>query len=96
MEIIKLLAYFLYPLEISIELFLLGLVLLLFTKKQKAGKCLVTTGFLFLLAFSIYPFATVILHSLEKHYTSIDVSEQGELNKFGCKVYSSSGRKPDL
>ncbi len=35
---IKLLVHFLYPLALSIELFLLGLVLLLFTKKQKAGK----------------------------------------------------------
>ena len=82
---VKLLSYFFYPLEISIELLLLGLVLLLFTKKQKAGKCLLTIGLLFLLAFSTYPFATVILRPLEKRYPSIDVSEQGELNKLGAK-----------
>lgn len=82
---VRLLGYLLYPLEISIELLLVGLILLLFTKKQKAGKCLITFGLLFLLAFSTYPFATAILRPLEKRYPSIDLSEQGELNKLGAK-----------
>ena len=85
METIKLLANLLFPLEISIELLLLGLILLLFTKKQKAGKLLILFGLLFLLSVSTYPFATVILRPLEKRYPSIDVSEQGELNKLGAK-----------
>src|SRR3990172_10497228 len=85
MEIIKLLANLLFPLEISIELLLLGIIVLLFKKKQKAGKCLITIGLLFLLAVSTYPFATVTLRPLEKRYPSIDVSGQGELNKLGAK-----------
>ncbi len=85
MEIIKLLANLFFPLEISIELLLLGLILLLFTKKQKAGKCLITIGLLFLLAVSTYPFTTLILRPLEKRYPAIDASGQHDLNKLGVK-----------
>jgi uncharacterized SAM-binding protein YcdF (DUF218 family) len=85
MEIIKLLVNFLYPLEISIELFLLGLILLWFTKKQKAGKCLVTIGLLLLLALSTYPLASAILRPLERHYPAVDVSGQGDIDKLGAK-----------
>ena len=85
MEMIKLLIHFLYPLEISIELLLLGLILLWFTKRQKAGKCLVTTGLLFLLAFSTYPFASAILRPLERHYPAVDAVGQRNLDKLGAK-----------
>lgn len=85
MEIIKLLANLLFPLEISIELFLFGLVLLLFTKKQKAGKCLIAIGLLLLLAFSTYPFASAIIRPLERHYPAINVLEQKDVNKLGAK-----------
>lgn len=85
MEIIKLLANLLFPLELSIELFLLGLILLWFTKKQKAGKCLVAIGLLFLLAFSTYPFASAILRPLERRYPTIDVLDQRNLDKLGAK-----------
>lgn len=85
MEIIKLLVHFFFPLEISIELFLFGLILLLFTKRQKAGKCLVTIGLLFLLAFSTYPFASAILRPLERRYPAIDVLDQRDINKLGAK-----------
>jgi uncharacterized SAM-binding protein YcdF (DUF218 family) len=71
--------------EISTELLLVGLILLWFTKKQKAGKCLVTIGLLFLLAFSTYPFATVILSPLEKHYPATGVLEQKDLKKLSAK-----------
>jgi uncharacterized SAM-binding protein YcdF (DUF218 family) len=85
METIKLLVHFFFPLEISIELFLFGLILLLFTKKQKAGKCLVTIGLLLLLAFSTYPFASAILRPLERRYPAIDVLDQRDINKLGAK-----------
>ena len=85
MEIIKLLANLFFPLEISIELLLLGLILLLFTKKQKAGKFLIAIGILFLLAFSTYPFASAILQPLEKHYPATGVLEQKDLKKLGAK-----------
>ena len=84
METIKLLVHFLYPLELSIELFLLGLILLLFTKKQKAGRCLVTIGLLLLLVFSTYPFASVILRPLERRYPAIDMLDQQEV---GAKTF---------
>ena len=71
METIKLLANLLFPSEISIELFLFGLILLLFTKKQKAGKSLVTIGLLFLLAFSTHPLASAIIQHLEKHLIGV-------------------------
>ena len=85
MEIIKLLVNLLFPLELSIELFLLGLILLWFTKNQKAGKCLVTIGLLFLLAFSTYPFASAILRPLERRYPATGVLEQRDLKKLGAK-----------
>src|SRR3989304_9518913 len=85
MEIIKLLASLLFPLEISIELLLLGLILLWFTKKQKAGKCLVTIGLLFLLAFSTYPFASAMLRPIERRYPATGVLEQKNLKKLSAK-----------
>ena len=85
MEIIKLLASLLFPLEISIELLLLGLILLWFTKKQKAGKCLVTIGLLFLLAFSTYPFASAMLRPIERRYPATGVLEQKDLKKLSAK-----------
>lgn len=85
MEIIKLLANLLFPLEISVEIFLFGLILLWFTKRQKAGKCLVTIGLLFLLAFSTYPFASAILRPLERHYPAVDALGQRNLDKLGAK-----------
>jgi len=85
METIKLLVHFLYPLEISIELFLLGLILLWFTRRQKAGKYLVTIGLLFLLAFSTYQFSLVILRPLERRYPAIDALSHQNLDKLGAK-----------
>lgn len=71
----KLLAPFLMPVTFCLAVVLVGLALLWFTKRQRAGKALVTGGALLLLFFG-YGFSTGgLLASLERRYApAADVS----------------------
>ena len=48
----KIVSRFLFPLPLSLEFLILGLFLLWFTRRQRAGKALVTCGVVLLLGFS--------------------------------------------
>jgi len=64
----KIVAQFFFPLPLCLELLLLGLVLLWCTRRQKAGKILVSVGTGLLLIFS-YPFVpNLVLRPLEQRY----------------------------
>jgi uncharacterized SAM-binding protein YcdF (DUF218 family) len=64
----KIVAPFFFPLPLCLELLLLGLVLLWCTRRQKAGKILVSVGTGLLLIFS-YPFvSSLVLRPLEQRY----------------------------
>lgn len=68
----KLFAPALYPLSISLELLLIGLVLLWFSRRQKAGKWFVTAGTLVLVCSSYTPTARWLLSPLEYRYPVAD------------------------
>lgn len=64
----KLISQFLLPMPFCLMLCLAGLVLLWWTKRQKAGKILVTFGLLLLTALSFRPVSNALLGSLERQY----------------------------
>jgi uncharacterized SAM-binding protein YcdF (DUF218 family) len=59
---------FLFPAPLSLEFLTVGLILLWFTRRQRAGKGLVTTGAMLLLVFSNNSFSNALLRPLEHHY----------------------------
>jgi uncharacterized SAM-binding protein YcdF (DUF218 family) len=65
-------------LSLVLELLLVGIALLWFTQKQKAGKILVTLGALLLLLFSLNPVADRILGPLERWYPAGTAVRKGE------------------
>ena len=64
----KMLSRFFFPLPICLEVLLVGLFLLWFTKRQKGGKIMVTVGTALLLLFSYDLFSVVFLKDLERNY----------------------------
>jgi uncharacterized SAM-binding protein YcdF (DUF218 family) len=73
----KIISAFLYPLPLSLLLSFLGLYLLWFTTKQKAGKILISVGLVVLTLFSYRVVADKLLRPLERQY---DVFEIGSLS----------------
>lgn len=67
----KLISRFFFPVPMCLELLLLGLVLLWFTKRQKSGKILVTVGAVLLALFSIRPVGDWLLEGLEYSYPAL-------------------------
>lgn len=67
----KIFAPLLFPVPLVLELVGLGLILLWFTRKQKAGKMLVTTGFLLLLVLSLNPVGTSLVRPLETGFRPV-------------------------
>ncbi len=63
-----LVAPFFFPLPLSLAMLLAGVVLLWGTKRQKAGKILVTAGSLLVFLFSWAPISDLILGPLEDRY----------------------------
>jgi len=57
-----------YPLSLCIELLLLGLFLLWFTRKQRAGKTIVSLGVILLCLFSYCAVSDILLRPLEHKY----------------------------
>lgn len=72
----KIVAPFLFPLSICLEIFLLGLYILWFTRRQNLGKTIVTSGVIFLTMISYNSISSLLLRSLEYKYPAItDVSD---------------------
>jgi len=66
-----LLLHFFFPLPLSIELILCGLILLWFTRKTRAGKILVTLGVFVLIVSSTLTLPAIALGPLERRYAPI-------------------------
>jgi uncharacterized SAM-binding protein YcdF (DUF218 family) len=64
----KILAPLFFPVPLCLEILLLGLFLLWFTKKQKAGKIIVSIGVGLIIIFSYGTFQDILLRSLENKY----------------------------
>jgi uncharacterized SAM-binding protein YcdF (DUF218 family) len=71
----KIVAPFLLPVPLCLEILILGVVLLLFTKRQKLGKAVVSIGTGLLLLFSFSPVSSYILASLEHSYPVLKGNE---------------------
>ncbi len=71
----KLISLCLYPMSLCVFPLAAGMVLLWFSRTQRAGKVLVTLGTSLLLLFEFRPFAEFVTESLEQRYphlTSVD------------------------
>jgi uncharacterized SAM-binding protein YcdF (DUF218 family) len=73
----KIVAPFLFPVPLCLEILILGVVLLLFTRKQKCGKALVSIGTVLLLLFSLSPVSGLLIASLEHSYNVQKESQKG-------------------
>ena len=72
----KILAPFFFPLSICLEILLLGLFFLWFTRRQKTGKIIVSLGTIVLVMISYVNVSDVLLRPLEYEYSPItDVSD---------------------
>jgi uncharacterized SAM-binding protein YcdF (DUF218 family) len=73
----KIISRFLFPVPLSLEFLLVGLFLLWFTRRQRAGKVMVTCGAILLLGFSNIVTSNALLRPLEHSYPRLEVT-QGE------------------
>ncbi len=71
----KFLAPLFSPLSICVELMILGLVLLVFSRKQKTGKVLVALGMVVLLLCSYEGISGRILQTLESQYPQLNLAQ---------------------
>ena len=71
----KILASLFSPLSICAELITLGLLLLVFSRKQKTGKVLVALGMVVLLLCSYEGISGRILQTLESQYSQLDLAQ---------------------
>ncbi|MBW2622196.1 MAG: YdcF family protein [Deltaproteobacteria bacterium] len=72
----KIISPFFYPILISIEILLLGMVLLLFTSKKGLAKILIILGIVVLAGLSCDPVSNLILEPLESKYQPIHNAER--------------------
>ena len=77
----KIVAPLFSPVTLILELFLIGLVLLWFTKRQKTGKTIITFGVIVLAILSYGSFSDFLLTSLERQYPPLMIeSADGSLS----------------
>ena len=65
---------FLFPIPLCLELLALGLLLLCFTRRQKAGKTVVALAGVLLFLFSNHTFSNLLLRPLENRYPPLFIS----------------------
>jgi len=73
----KVISRFFFPVPLSLELLFLGLFLLWFTRRQRAGKTLVTCGALLVAALSNNFISTALISPLEHRYPQLVVAPAG-------------------
>ncbi len=64
----KIVGPFFFPLSLCLEILIMGLILLWFTKKKKAGNIFVSVGVILLTLFSYEPLPNLLLRPLEYKY----------------------------
>lgn len=69
--LVKIVSRLFFPVPIICELLLVGLALLWFTRRQKAGRVFVTVGTLMLLVLGCTPISNILLRTLEQRYHPI-------------------------
>jgi uncharacterized SAM-binding protein YcdF (DUF218 family) len=84
----KIVSRLLFPVPVICELLLSGLILLWFTRRQKAGKILVTAGSLLLFLLGNSGVSDVFLKTLEQRYHPVNLSAlPAPLGKPGSNTY---------
>lgn len=78
----KIVAPFFFPFSVCMELLIAGLILLWFTRRQKAGKLAVTAGFLLLALLSYEPIPALLLRPLERRYPAIAANQPARSAKW--------------
>ncbi len=73
----KIVSRFLFPVPLSLEFLMVGLFLLWFTRRQRAGKVLVTCGAMLLVGLSNTFISNALLRPLERHYPPLVVARLG-------------------
>jgi uncharacterized SAM-binding protein YcdF (DUF218 family) len=68
MALKKIISRFLFPIPLCLEVLAIGLLLLCFTRKQKAGKTVVALAGVLLFAFASHTASTLLLSPLEARY----------------------------
>jgi uncharacterized SAM-binding protein YcdF (DUF218 family) len=95
----KIVSRILFPVPLCLEVFLVGLLLLCFTRKQKTGKTLVALGATLLFLFSSHPVSDRLLAPLEKRYPPLSISSGAplavRLGQVKFIVVLGSGFAPD-
>jgi uncharacterized SAM-binding protein YcdF (DUF218 family) len=71
----KVISRLFFPVPLSLELLLVGLILLWLTRRQRLGKVLVTGGTFCLLVFSNSMISTALLRPLERTYPPFDARQ---------------------
>lgn len=89
----KIVAPLFFPLSLCLEVLLVGIFLLWFTRRQKAGKIIVSIGVVFLIALSYGAASEMLLRPLENKYAPLtDVSAISDIK---WVVVLSGGHSPD-
>ncbi len=97
--LVKIVSRLFFPVPVICELLLIGLVLLWFTRRQKAGRILVAAGTFLLLALGCGPLPSIFLRTLEQRYPPVAPSTlqaaAGRSTGSTCIVVLGSGYSPD-
>jgi uncharacterized SAM-binding protein YcdF (DUF218 family) len=96
--LVKIVSRLFFPVPVICELLIVGLLLMWFTRRQKAGRILVTAGTFLLLVLSCDPIPTIFLRTLEQRYhpvTPASLQAAGKPGGSTCIVVLGSGYSPD-
>ena len=75
----KIIAQLFFPGPLCLEILIAGLILLLFTRKQKAGKILLSIGVVLFTLLSYTALSNIFLKSLEHKYPPIDLTTASDI-----------------
>ena len=90
----KIVAPLFFPLSLCLEMFLVGVFLLWFTRRQKTGKLIVTIGVVVFVALSYGAASEILLRLLEYKYPPVtDISAVTDVK---LVVVLSGGHTPDV
>ena len=76
----KIVSTLLLPTNLCIAVLLCGLLVILFTRKQKVGKTMIAIATLFLISFSFPPVAGILAGSLESRYKPVSAESISDTN----------------
>jgi len=85
----KIIAHFLFPFPLCLEILLVGLFFLFFTKKQRTGKIIVSIGIAMLILFGNFFFSHSLIRKLEQKHPPLLLNswaqEDGPKNLYSAK-----------